>query len=92
MKFYILKSTYQRKINGDVIIDQEQIESLMIAEKFLQDRENPIYVVRFTMRSMDYWTARFNSKEDLKKVLMDLSTLSSEEIQDLLDNGVVTKK
>lgn len=71
MTFYLLKSTNEREHTGDVILLKEEVSSL-IARKFISKKET-YYQIQIDMKSGEDWFANFNTEDEARKVLQELS-------------------
>lgn len=67
MSFYLMKSDVNRNHVGDILIDKDRVESIVIFAKKFQDRVDPVYVLKVTMHSNDDWKAIYDSLEAAKK-------------------------
>ncbi len=70
--FYLLKSTYQRSIVGDVFIDLDQIESIGLFIKQYSDTEKSVFGVRVIMKSDDHWKGVYTTLEEAKTVIKEM--------------------
>lgn len=70
MNFYLLKSTRDRDYCGDIILDIDQVESL-IAKHVTKDDED-YYIVQIAMKSEDIWKSFFNTLEETRAAMRDL--------------------
>lgn len=68
--FYLLKSTHDRELVGDVVINKNEIESIALSKKIT--KKETYFKLLITMKSEDGWIALFNTEDEAKAEMKNL--------------------